>query len=310
MASNAGAGLPPPMTFDPQAALLDTFFPGFSLLSATIHRYLNVDPKAYIPYILLFGIGIFLFQHASTYLWDFMEHHLMSCADIRVDDEMYNMFMAWLTKQNFSANSRRFVANTNVNSRSWQLWWEHRSDEDEEEAEEEIEFENADTDVVVVGRNKKNTMNYTPSFGTHHFWYKNHLLLFKRSQNSSQSGYLPASEREEISIACFGRNPAILKEILNECRSNFIKQDENKTLIYRGGVKSGSTDPVWTRSMSRLSRPFSTVVLDESIKKALVADLKDYLHPHTKRWYTNRGIPYRRGFLLYGPPGTGKSSLS
>ncbi|OAR00671.1 hypothetical protein LLEC1_07374, partial [Akanthomyces lecanii] len=29
-----------------------------------------------------------------------------------------------------------------------------------------------------------------------------------------------------------------------------------------------------------------------------------------RRWYANRGIPYRRGYLLYGPPGTGKSSLS
>lgn len=26
--------------------------------------------------------------------------------------------------------------------------------------------------------------------------------------------------------------------------------------------------------------------------------------------YTNRGIPYRRGYLFHGPPGTGKTSLS
>lgn len=25
--------------------------------------------------------------------------------------------------------------------------------------------------------------------------------------------------------------------------------------------------------------------------------------------YCERGIPYRRGYLLYGPPGTGKSSF-
>lgn len=25
--------------------------------------------------------------------------------------------------------------------------------------------------------------------------------------------------------------------------------------------------------------------------------------------YTERGIPYRRGYLFYGPPGTGKSSF-
>ncbi|KAL2176141.1 uncharacterized protein P884DRAFT_203681, partial [Thermothelomyces heterothallicus CBS 202.75] len=36
----------------------------------------------------------------------------------------------------------------------------------------------------------------------------------------------------------------------------------------------------------------------------------DYLNPATRRWYANRGIPYRRGYLLHGPPGTGKSSLS
>ncbi|KAH8650403.1 P-loop containing nucleoside triphosphate hydrolase protein, partial [Tricladium varicosporioides] len=30
----------------------------------------------------------------------------------------------------------------------------------------------------------------------------------------------------------------------------------------------------------------------------------------SRQWYSNRRIPYRRGYLLYGPPGTGKSSLS
>lgn len=27
-------------------------------------------------------------------------------------------------------------------------------------------------------------------------------------------------------------------------------------------------------------------------------------------WYAERGIPYKRGYLLFGPPGTGKSSFS
>jgi len=79
-----GAGL----ALDPQAVLLDTFFPGFSLLSTTIHKYFKIDPTAYIPYILLVGISAFLCQHASRYLWAFTERHLMSKADIRVDDEM------------------------------------------------------------------------------------------------------------------------------------------------------------------------------------------------------------------------------
>lgn len=28
-----------------------------------------------------------------------------------------------------------------------------------------------------------------------------------------------------------------------------------------------------------------------------------------RKWYADRGIPYRRGYLFYGPPGTGKTSF-
>src|SRR4051812_35552483 len=54
----------------------------------------------------------------------------------------------------------------------------------------------------------------------------------------------------------------------------------------------------------------STVVLDENQKIAVLADMNEYLHPATPRWYANRGIPLRRGYLFHGPPGTGKTSLS
>jgi chaperone BCS1 len=40
-----------------------------------------------------------------------------------------------------------------------------------------------------------------------------------------------ASEREEISISCFGRDPTILKELLHEARDEFMKRDEAKTLV-------------------------------------------------------------------------------
>ncbi|KAH8894689.1 hypothetical protein GQ53DRAFT_584339, partial [Thozetella sp. PMI_491] len=35
-----------------------------------------------------------------------------------------------------------------------------------------------------------------------------------------------------------------------------------------------------------------------------------FLDHEARTWYSNRGFPYRRGYLLYGPPGTGKSSFS
>ncbi|AEO58867.1 hypothetical protein MYCTH_2306553 [Thermothelomyces thermophilus ATCC 42464] len=121
---------------------------------------------------------------------------------------------------------------------------------------------------------------------------------------------MTASEREEISISCFGRNPWILKELLHEARDAYLKKDEAKTAIYRGTTRSGTAEPHWQRCMSRTVRPFSTVILNDEAKKTLIDDVTDYLNPATRRWYANRGIPYRRGYLLHGPPGTGKSSLS
>lgn len=53
-----------------------------------------------------------------------------------------------------------------------------------------------------------------------------------------------------------------------------------------------------------------TVVLDREQKMQILADINEYLHSATPRWYANRGIPLRRGYLFYGPPGTGKTSLS
>jgi hypothetical protein len=41
--------------------------------------------------------------------------------------------------------------------------------------------------------------------------------------------------------------------------------------------------------------------------KQKVGSIKEWLH--MRRWYVNRGIPWRKGWLLYGPPGSGKSTL-
>lgn len=66
----------------------------------------------------------------------------------------------------------------------------------------------------------------------------------------------------------------------------------------------------WQQVANRPVRDMRTVVLDQDQKLAVLADMNEYLHPSTPRWYANRGIPLRRGYLFYGPPGTGKTSLS
>ncbi|KAM5350508.1 hypothetical protein ACJ41O_007013 [Fusarium nematophilum] len=288
------AGVSPPAQF----AILDFLFPGFSVFSSALQTYLGIDLNLYIPLLLIISGVTFAWTYISDYAWGNVEKYLMSVVRIRTDDEIYNIIMSWVAAQRFAQGSRRFIVNTNINSRSWFLWrWN----------DEEDDYEDDGSNGTAP---RKKPLQYTPSFGTHFFWYQGHLLLFERHENREQSGFLVVSEREEISISCFGRNPRILKELLIDARQQYLKKDETKTLIYRGASGSNGGDPTWQRCMTRASRPVSTVILNEKVKKDLIDDVTDYLNPNTRRWYSNRGIPYRRGYLLYGPPGTGKSSLS
>jgi chaperone BCS1 len=290
-------------SLNPQLALLDFFFPGFSMISNGISKYFNIDISQYITTLVACGFMFWASQFVVDYFWSSVRSLFMSTADIRTDDEMYNMVMAWVATQKFSQNNRRFIANTNTNSRAWFLYYDSDRDED---SDDDVDFEEDSNSKKL----KKKALKYTPAHGDHYFWYKGRLMTFGRHRDNDNNGGYSFVRKENISISSFGRDPSVLKQLLNECRANYLKADQKRTLIFRAAMKPGSMDIDWVRTMSRVPRPFSTVVMDEGVKKALLEDMRDYLHPYTRRWYSNRGIPYRRGYLLYGPPGTGKSSLS
>lgn len=56
----------------------------------------------------------------------------------------------------------------------------------------------------------------------------------------------------------------------------------------------------------RRKRPLNSVILNKGTLEGLVNDVEHFLS--NPQWYIDRGIPYRRGYLLYGPPGSGKTS--
>jgi chaperone BCS1 len=103
----------------PQLQLLDYFFPGFSVLSAAVNKYLHIDLNLYIPLVLLCGGLTFVWRYFTEYLWGLISDHLMSVVDVRPDDECYNFLMSWVANQRFAKTARRFVVNTNLNSVCW-----------------------------------------------------------------------------------------------------------------------------------------------------------------------------------------------
>ena len=57
----------------------------------------------------------------------------------------------------------------------------------------------------------------------------------------------------------------------------------------------------------RRKRPLHSVVLGDGISEGIVSDILDWRA--SSEWYHDKGIPYRRGYLLHGPPGCGKTSF-
>jgi len=73
-----------------------------------------------------------------------------------------------------------------------------------------------------------------------------------------------------------------------------------KIFNHRGGA--------WTEtSVDRNKRRINTVILHNNEQKNIQKSLT-YFNDNEK-WYSDRGIPYKKSYLFYGPPGTGKTSM-
>lgn len=149
-----------------------------------------------------------------------------------------------------------------------------------------------------VSNGSQRPLRVAPGYGSFLFWYHGHLLFYQSSSVSS------GMQKEDlISITCIGRSGNILNEFLRDCHQEYESQYREKTIIFK------HRNDFWRRTLSIDKRPLFTVIVPEQLKRKFVDDVRNFLDLDTRTWYSSRGIPYRRGYLLYGPPGTGKSSL-
>ena len=94
----------------------------------------------------------------------------------------------------------------------------------------------------------------------------------------------------------------LFSQMLDEARTLALQAHKGKTFMYT----VIGTD--WRKfGHPRQIRPLSSVVLDNDVSERIVKDVKDFIA--SPAWYRQRGVPYRRGWLLYGPPGCGKTSF-
>lgn len=64
----------------------------------------------------------------------------------------------------------------------------------------------------------------------------------------------------------------------------------------------------WKFEGYKRTRLPDSVILPNDMMNEIIEDVKDFLSPNTKGWYTEHGLPQRRSYLFYGRPGSGKTS--
>ncbi|MCJ1258651.1 hypothetical protein MMC24_006484 [Lignoscripta atroalba] len=288
------------------ANILEAFIPGYSVISRFLLEVLGFDITLVVSIcFLVFGLVTslrFLWHH--SYAW--FETYFMSFVSIDSDDDIYEHVMDWLAEQKVSKDSRQLNAKTGTPN-AWDADGDYDFDDDDDGDDGTLlNFSHWDAKIPP---------KFQPYFGRHRFFHSGRFFEFNRETRQTMYtgwGGSVFQHEEIIKLTCIGRSTQPIKDLIQECQDRYFSKESSRTIVRRPATKemrSRGRNP-WTKVATRPSRPMDTVVLDPDQKQRVLSDINEYLHPATPRWYANRGIPYRRGYLFHGPPGTGKTSLS
>ncbi|KAG0057831.1 hypothetical protein BGZ83_000018 [Gryganskiella cystojenkinii] len=203
---------------------------------------------------------------------------------VQEGDQLYNWLSDWISERPLTKSIRHLSAKT--------VWPEN----------------DEDLDYFDDGEEERPKLVYAPGSGSHVLYHMGYKVSVSRdtpepaapNEDSEQNRFM---KKESITISSVGWDMSLLKMIIQDAMDKSYKKKAGKTTIY----STQPFDSYWSNSETRSPRAFHSVILAKGLKEELLSDIT--MFRKSARWYQDRGIPYRRGYLLHGPPGTGKTSF-
>ncbi|POS80649.1 hypothetical protein DHEL01_v200974 [Diaporthe helianthi] len=282
----------------------------FMVLHQMVGSRVGIDPTMILTLVGFAWAANRIWRQFFMVIYRFIAEYLMASIHVSSGDEIYLHMIKWLAAQPKLVNSRSLTAET-LSKTAW---------EEEDEADVLATRISPDGEGVYLNfsnQEAKMPPRFVPALGVHGFWFEGNYFRLHRKQESfledNGGGGQTFKDKENLVISCLGRSPEPIKRLLRHAKESYYNDHYAKTIVKRPSpmnMRRYGGRHAWAQVANRPVRPMKTVVLDARQKVQLLADVNEYLHPATPRWYANRGIPLRRGYLFHGPPGTGKTSLS
>lgn len=217
--------------------------------------------------------------------WNHFINSFFLTAHFSEEDYPYDWLMLWLSRRPEWQRSREFETTTRTTTSGLSSRVADNSFGDDDDVEDDV-----------PGKVKTRVVFQPTTNTTHTIYYRGHWLRVRRGRKPDGSGC------EVLSISVVARNNSILKQLVLQAKKEYEAEAVHRIQIY-----FADSHGCWRWTDSRHKRPISSIVLNPGVKEMLVSDTKDFLK--SEKWYADRGIPFRRGYLLHGVPGSGKSSL-
>ncbi|CCC71522.1 hypothetical protein NCAS_0H02120 [Naumovozyma castellii] len=219
--------------------------------------------------LMILGSGLALARSGMIKLSGLIYRQMIIDLEIQSRDKSYSWFLTWMSKHP-QRISKHLSVRTNY-----------------------IQHDNGSISTK---------FSLVPGPGNHWIRYKGAFIMIKRERSGKMVDLINSSPYETVTLTTLYRDRHLFNEILNEAKDIAMKTTEGKTVIYT------SFGPEWRKfGQPKSKRMLSSVVLDKGVKEGILQDVEEFRANGS--WYADRGIPYRRGYLLYGPPGSGKTSF-
>ncbi|KAI1930803.1 Complex III assembly protein translocase and chaperone [Ophidiomyces ophidiicola] len=236
------------------------------------------------------GAGLTLAQRGIRHGAALLRRRMLVDVEISIKDDSYPWFLHWMTLYQRSqlAKTPQKLGFVESLLRKMTPGMRHLS---------------IQTEKVELANGALHThFSLIPGPGKHVLRYKNAFIFVNRVREEKSRDLQTGRPWETVTLTTLYSQRSIFEDLFREAHEYAAKSHEGKTVIYN----SWGTE--WRQfGQPRRKRPLNSVILEEGVKERVVADVKDFLA--SASWYHDRGIPYRRGYLLHGPPGTGKSSF-